>query len=88
MYPKMKNDEYISKFLPDYPKGQLPEKTFFHCIICSIYPEQMFQIVYEAQKKRAVLNRESRDDKVEITDEIAKEIDAIISLPSKPILWL
>ena len=64
---KDENDEYISKFLPDYPQGQLPEKIVFHCIICSIYPEQMFQIVYETQMKGAILNKKNRDDKVEIT---------------------
>ena len=52
----------------------------------ALFTQSRFPDFYKAQKKRAVLNWEIRDDKVEITDEIAKETDAIISPPSKPIL--
>ena len=79
----MKNDDYISKFMPDYPKGQLPEKEFFYRVVCSIYPQQMFNMIYAAQRKRAVTAEDNRYNKIELTPEIADEIDKIVLLPSK-----
>ena len=51
--------------MSDNPKCQLPEKTYFHSVVCSIYPEQMFQIVYQSQQKQDVSAKETKDDKVE-----------------------
>ena len=45
----------------------------------------MFENVDHVQRNRAVSNIENRDNKVEITEEIAKEIETIVSLPSKSI---
>ena len=54
MYEKLKFDEYISMFIPEYPKGELQEKEFLREIVISIYTEQMYEIVKNSQKKRTV----------------------------------
>ena len=87
MHPKLKNDKYILKFISDYPKDQIPEKTYLHFVFCSIYLEQVFQIAYQSQQKRDVSAKETKDEKVELTEEISKEIDRIFSLSSKSACW-
>ena len=82
MYEKLKIDEYISMFIPEYPKGQLPEKEFLRKIILSIYPEQMYEIVKNSQKKRAVPENEDRSNKIKLVAEIAQEIEDVVALQS------
>ena len=70
-------------YIPDYLKDQLPEKEFYRSIVLSIYPEQMYDLVKTAQEKRAFTEYENRADKIVLTEEIAKEINDVIALPSK-----
>ena len=83
MYEKLKDDKYIAMYIPEYPKGQLPEKEFLLNIVLSIYPQQMYELVKNSQKKREVTENEDRFNKIELTAEIAKEIEDVIELPSK-----
>ena len=83
MFSKLKDDKYISMYIPDYLKCQLPEKEFYRNIVLSLYPEQMYDLAKTAQEKRAVTEYENRADKIELTEEIAKEINDFIALPSK-----
>ena len=82
----MKNNPYISKFMPDYPKDQLPEREYFYRVVWSIYPYEIYNMINAAQKKRAVTVEDNRCNKIELTPEIAKKIDEIVLLPSKN-LW-
>ena len=70
-------------YIPDYPKGQLPKMEIYRSIVLSLYPEQVYDLVNTAQEKRAVTEYENRADKIELTEEIAKEINDVIALQSK-----
>ena len=83
LYKELIEDETVSKFMPDYKEGQLPDKNFFHKLVCSIYPHQMYNFIYEAQKKRAINNADQNEDLIEIAPEIVKEIKEVVMLPSK-----
>ena len=82
MNDKLKIDEYISMFIPEYQKGQLPEKEFLRKIVLSIHPQQMYEIVKNSQKKREVPENEDRSNIIELTAEIAQEIEDIVTLSS------
>ena len=83
MISKLKDHPEISKFIPDYPGGQLPEKEYYHMVVCSLFPEIMNELIIEAYKKRGVTVGVQNTEKIEMTKEIAEEIKSIIELPSK-----
>ena len=83
MYKELIEDETVSKFMPDYKEDQLSDKNFFHKLVFSIYPHQMYNLIYEAQKKRAINNADQNEDLIEIAPEIVKEIKEVVMLPSK-----
>ena len=82
MYEALKNDETVTLYMPDYPDGQLPDKEFFHKLIWSLYPHEMYSLIEKSQKLRATDNQEFGDNLIEVDPEIAKEIEQLIQLPS------
>ena len=54
--------------MPDYPNNILPDKKYLQKIICTLFPEELYDIVQEGYNKRSV---------AEITpnDEMTVEID-------------
>ena len=83
MYPTLKNDEVVPRYLPDYRNIMLPDKEFFHKLIWTLYPAEMYEIIVKAHKNRRIDNPEKDDELIEISAEIAKEIEEVILLPSK-----
>ena len=54
MVLKFKEHQQILKYIPDYPEGQLPEKDYYHIIVCSLYPHMMDNLIFLAYGKRGV----------------------------------
>ena len=83
MISKLNDHNQISMYIPDYPEGQLPEKDYYHMVVCSLYPDVMNDLIWDAYKKRGVSTQAQNADKIELTQELAEEIKDIIELPSK-----
>ena len=88
MYLALKEDPAIKAFLPDYPKGQYSDLEFFHKLVWSLYPAHIVDIISNAMKSRSINSKQKDDDKIEMTNEMVKEIIECVSLPSKhPVLF-
>ena len=83
MYSTLKNDETVSQFIPDYGDKLLPDKEFFHKLIWTLYPAEMYDIISQAHKNRGVEQADNDGELVEICEAIAKEIEDVVLLPSK-----
>ena len=88
MYLALKKDPAIKAFLPDYPKGQYKDQEFFHKLVWSLYPVQIFNIISNAMKSRSVNAKQKDDYKIEMTNEMEKEIIEYVTLPSKHPVFL
>ena len=86
MYTELKDDKAISQYLPDYYEGQLPDQNFFHKLVCSLYPAEMYDLIEQVHKHRAVNANDRQQEMIEIEEGIAKEISNSIILPSKLII--
>ena len=82
MYMPMKEDVVVSQYVPDYKNNMLPDKEFFHKLICTLYPEQMYDIIMFAYKHRGVEGSENDEEMIELDAEIAREIENVVLLPS------
>ena len=88
MYLALKEDPAIKAFLLYYPKGQYSDQEFFHKLVWSLYPAQIFDIISNAMKSRSVNAKQKDEDKIEMTNEMVKEIIECVSLPSThPVLF-
>ena len=83
MFVELKTDEAISSYLPDYLEGILPDQEFFHQLVWSLYPSQMYDLIDQSQKKRAIDVDDKQNEVVELDPEIAKEIMNVTQLPGK-----
>ena len=86
MFAELKTNETISAYLPDYIEGILPDQEFFHQLIWSLYPAEMYEMIDQSQKKRAINSDDKINDMIELDPEIAKEIMSVIKLPCKKYL--
>jgi hypothetical protein len=71
------------EYMPDYSDQEFPERKFMYGIIGTLYPEEMANLVQQCREKRAIQSREDKDQLIEITEEIQKEIDNLLTFPSK-----
>ena len=71
MFEALKGDEALSQYLPDYPKGHLPGKACFHGLVWTLYPAQMYELIYGAQNDRALNPEENEQELIELTPQIA-----------------
>ena len=46
-YEGLKEIEFLMKYMPDYPEGVFPEKSFFYPILSTIYPHLTKNLVEE-----------------------------------------
>ena len=83
MYHALAEDDTVSKFIPNYRPGHLLDKIFLHKLIWSLYPEQMYNLITQANKNRSITNDDCDGELIEIALEIAAEIEWVVMLPSK-----
>ena len=86
LYQHLKDHEVVASYLPDYLPGQVPEKEFFHKILCTLFSAEMFEIITNAQRLRSVKSNKESADLIELTKEMETEIRKLIIMPSKCLL--
>ena len=80
---KFKEHQQISKYIPDYAESQLPEKDYYHKIVCSLYSHMMDVLIFLAYGKKGVSAEAQNAEKIELTSELTEEIKSIVELPNK-----
>ena len=83
MYLRLKDVPDVTEYIPDLQENELPEEKYWHQVISTLYPKEMFQLIEEAHINRGIINASAKDEMVELTPEIEKEISNIVSMPSK-----
>ena len=82
MWSHFKENQTIMKYMPDYENNELPERGFFFEILSTLYPREWEELIKAAYKARSSHYSTSRDEMVELTEEVKKEIDSIVSYKS------
>ena len=82
VYEGLKEIEFLMKYMPDYPEGVFPEKSFFYSVLSTIYPYWTKNLVEEWRKKRSVAHSTDRQEMVEIIPDILEEINKLLLYPS------
>ena len=83
MYSKLKDLPNVSIHMPDLKEGELPEKEYWIRVICSLYIEEIFNLIQTAQSNRGISHASKKDEMIEITPGIEEEINKLVSMPSK-----
>ena len=71
------------EFMPDYSQKMQPDKDYLHIILSTLYPEQTYDMIDSAFKKRSVDNQTPKDHMIEMTPQILKMINQLVNVPSK-----
>ena len=83
MYPRLKDVLDVTEYIPDLQENELPEEKYWHQIISTLYPKEMIKLIEEAHSNRGIINASTKDEIVELTPRIEKEISNIFLKPSK-----
>ena len=82
MYFALKDDEVVSQYIPDYGDKMIPDKEFFHKLIWTLYPAEMYDFIEQAHKHRRVDKADNDGKFAEVSEKIFQKIENIILLPS------
>ena len=73
MYFALKDDEVVSRYIPDYGDKMISDKEHFHKLIWTLYPTEMYDIIERAHKHRRVDRADSDGELVEVSEVILKK---------------
>ena len=71
------------EFMPEYSPKVLPDKDYLHIVLSTLYPEQVYDMVDSAFKKRSVDNQTPKDHMIEMTPQVLNMINQLVNTPSK-----
>ena len=77
----------MSSYLPEWSENSYPERTFFYALVSTLFPQELDQIIKTARKNRALSEDKDKNELIKITPEIFKEINELLSHPSKWKAW-
>ena len=83
MHSKLNNLPDVAIHMPDFKEDKLPEKEYWIRVICSLYPEEIFNLIQTAQSNRGISHASKKDEMIEITPGIKEEINKLVSMPKK-----
>ena len=72
------------RYMPDYLQGHLPDQEFFHKVVSTLFPEQVYDIITKSHKNRTINSNDMREQLIKIDNAILNEFKGITMLPSKP----
>ena len=70
VFPELEVNELLIKFMPDYPEVGFPEKTYFHSIMNSLFPNGTRAFIKTWRLKRSIAELELKKEMVEVTPDI------------------
>ena len=85
LWNHFKGNQSIMKYMPDYESNQVTEKEFFFGVLSTVYPKETRDMVEAAYKARNTHYKKENDKMVELTPEVKKAIDSILSYKSKQV---
>ena len=83
MWNHFKKNQTIQKYIPDYNEGELPERNFFIEVLSTVYPNECENLIKAAFKARKSYYNNVTIEMIELTEEVKKELESIISYKSK-----
>ena len=83
LYPKLKEDEKILKYLPDYGESELLDREFFFSIVSTLYPNEMQFLIKKIRADRSVEVENDKDEMIEVSQDMKIELDNLLVHPSK-----
>ena len=83
VFPKVKDQILLKKYLPEYSEKEYPEKDFFYNILGTLFPKELEEIIKSSRKQRALNENSNKDELIKMTPEIYNEIVGLLSFPSK-----
>ena len=66
VYPKLKNNQFLSTYLPDTENCKFPEKDFFYTILAIAYPQETEDLIKQARKNRAITTAHEENQMIEV----------------------
>ena len=73
----------MTSYLPDYKKGEFPDKAFFDGILSTLYLEEVGCLVKTGRFNRALDRDEGDEELVEISEEMLEDLKSLMIHPSK-----
>ena len=83
MLPKVKDQNYLKKYLSDFSESEYSEREFFYIILQILFLKELETIIKVSIKYRALDETKDKNELIKMTSEIYYEIVRIISFPSK-----
>ena len=83
LYPKLKQNESILKYLPDYGENELPGKDFFFGIASTLFSNEIKFLIKKARANRSINVYEDKDEMIEVSKEMMKKLQDLLLHPNK-----
>ena len=83
IYSKLKDVPNVVKNIPDLQESELSEVKYWHQVILTLYPKEMFQMIKKTQQNRGIKKANAENEFIKLTSQFEYEINSIISMPSK-----
>ena len=83
MLPKVKDQNYLKKYLSDFSENEYPKREFFYIILQTLFLKELETIIKVSIKHRALDETKDKNELIKMTPEIYYEIVGLISFPSK-----
>ena len=83
MFPKVKDQNYLKKYLSDFLSNEYFESEFFYIIFRILFPKELETIIKASRKHWALDKTNDKNELIKMTPEIYNEIVGLIRFPSK-----
>ena len=90
LYPKLKGDEKILKYLPSYWESELSDREFFFSIVSTLYLKETQFLIITTRANRSIKVETDKDEMIEVSKDMLTELENLLVHPSKFIfnkLW-
>ena len=79
LWPDMQKDEIFMKYMPSrFPKGRLPDRTYFFNILNTIMEPYVAELIKHANLQRTTAKNEAQAiQTIEVTDEWYQKLQSI-----------
>ena len=83
VYPKLKTNPILMKYVPDSEGSNYPDKEYFYTVLATTYPIETKDLVKQARSNRAITAAHKEKLMVEIKEDIKNEIMAVLTQKCK-----
>ena len=73
----------MEQYFPDMKPGEIPERDFMFKVLSTLRTEEVQNLVKDARKQRSIVNKNEKEDLIEIHRDVKEELFNLFPQKSK-----